>query len=501
MGDSANTSTRISSGVGPVADSSQEASSTVGRSITKGDGDHSFASHPTLPGTNVGGTDLSARLKDCIATMNPKGAHNLLAGGINSIRAREMYAGLAEEVAASCFDGEGKINADRVAAWCNLLANEDNFQGDPYDGFPCFEHMRSQMYAVLNGLQTSNKFVKILNDANGEMSLHPQGEAFMEATFPNMKPGQAILVSLLSPHRQKSLPTCAISSFVINATFNCPWQLAEMYASALANWEFHTPSEYQVSLPPFENGYVPVDLQRGGEEGIKCVFKNINSLDQKKIDDQIEEWKMEGISYNPEIPNTLNMPMRNLTDLWVASLFQATFGNSEINKSGGYGTRKVLAGFSDADSFYPGIYVGEDGNAPKIPELMKKAIRELQKKAQMYQKKGMRYMQISSHRPGDSGYTENIDIARLLALDLKQMKNEHVHWIGNSNYSDEYNIDSVRLAIKKTMTERGISYQLGEAYHMEHQGATKHFIKKDFYGLWVHKDIVPPPKPKQTRHV
>jgi hypothetical protein len=351
------------------------------------------------------------------------------------------------------------------------------------------------MHAVLDNLQKSPDFRDLLGFTNaaevserrrGKTLMCPHGKAFMEDMFPKMDLGPAVLASLLTPHRQCCLPTCPLDSYMINRTFNCPQELAAMHISALTKWKFFTRSGYEVQLTPFADNHTAVDLERGGK-GEALVFEEIDSGDQARIDDQMKAWTDEGILYDPANGRyKLNLPALNLNDMCFAALFQATYGNRWINNNDvSCGAEYVLRGFEGSHSA-EGVFIGAPNDIPK-------AIEELRKEAQKQRDMGLRYMRIVSAREGEgSAHVENIDIAKLLAVNLGEMKNGSVRCIGDCNWLDGRNLDIVRLAIKKTVRRGNVSFQFGTAHFVGNQMCTNQFCETKFACFFVRETEVRP---------
>jgi hypothetical protein len=401
---------------------------------------------------------------------------------VGFLQAHEIHVRLAGKVAKSCFDDAGMVDRAQVEAWHDFLADRENFRGAPYDDFPLFEHVRFQMFCVLGHLRKSHKFVDILEGTN-VTPLGAHGQVMLEVAGGTMRPSELILTSLLSSHRQKSLPTCIVNSWINNMLFNNPEQLAEMYASALAKGQFQTPSGRLINLPWISDGRVSVDLEEGGI-ATKFIFKEVNSWIPGVDEKQIEAWREEGITYDAVVArDKLSLPVRDLNDLCFAGLFQAAFGDGRINNDIEYGTMHLLSGFPigarDA-SFYSGEFFIKSPN--DIPNL----ITELKQMAQIQRNNGANYMRMAYEYHPDGGHAFNANIAELLTLDLDKMKDGEMRSIGDCNYTDSRGIDIMRLAIKRTAE----GFRLGQAYYAESQSATTKFKPMNFTLFMVHKTEV-----------
>jgi hypothetical protein len=91
---------------------------------------------------------------------------------------------------------------------------------------------------------------QIINNANG-INLGEKGNNILDimhkiSGIERLKPGEVILQSLFSPHRQMDLPTCTICSLINRYLHNHPERLVEMYSQILSGDDFHMPSGYLI---------------------------------------------------------------------------------------------------------------------------------------------------------------------------------------------------------------------------------------------------------------
>jgi hypothetical protein len=394
------------------------------------------------------------------------------------IQVREMHGRLAGKVAKFCFDNAGRVDVARVEAWHDFLADRENFRGSPYDNFPLLEHMRFQMFCVTGRLMQSSEFVDILEKANGT-PVGSHGQAILDATKGTMRPGELILASLFSPHRQRHLPSCTINSWINNMIFNNSEQLAKMFASALANGFFYTLSGYFIKLPSVVDGLITVDLENGGR-GRDSAFRDIDSGDQAKADAQVKEWQNDGIVYDSEAgEHKLGLPVRNLNDLCFAGIFQETFGSSRINSNTEYGTMHVLTGLPIGarreDSYSNRLLTLAPDDIPGV-------MLELQREARVQQGNGANYMRMGYERLGGA-HAFNVNIAELLALNRDKMKNGDICSSGDLNWADSLNVDITRLGIKKTAE----GFELGQIHSAENQSIKTKFESIRIVRFMVYK--------------
>jgi hypothetical protein len=330
--------------------------------------------------------------------------------------------------------------------------------------------MRFQMFCVTGRLMQSTEFVDTLEGANGT-PLGSHGQAILDVTERIARPGELILASLFSPHRQRSLPTCTINSWINSMLFNHPEQLAKIFASALAKGFFYTLSGFFIKLSKVVDGRITVDLECG-EQGKESVFASIDSGDQAKADAQVKEWQNNGIIYNSEAgEHRLSLPVRDLNDLLFAGIFQETFGSAQMSQDQEYGTMYVLAGFPISVDIYSHFsHFIPPGDFPNL-------ILELQREAQVRRDNGANYMRVAS------GYHAfNMNITELLALDLDKMKDGEICSVGDFNWADSSSIDINRLAIQKT----GEGFRLGVAHQAENPRFATQLVPINFCEFWIY---------------
>jgi hypothetical protein len=416
-----------------------------------------------------------------VESSGPPKAGDIGAGEISFSQVCEMWRCPARAIAMTCFDSNGKVDGGKVEAWRNFLADKGNFHGDPWNKRPFFEHVRFQMFCVMEHLLKSHELVNTLERAN-VTPLGAHGRTIRDFAGGSMRPGELILASLLSPHRQLSLPTCTINSWINNMIFGRPWLLAKMYASALADGCFHSPGGHLIQSLQIADGRVTVDLEYGGQ-GTKRVFKDIDSGDQQKIATAMEIWRNEGIAYDAAAGKyKLGLPMRDLNDLCFAGIFQATLGSRRISAAREYGTMRILAGLSNVDGLYlTPILINTPGDIPN-------SIAKLKEKAKVQWDGGANYMRMGYNILNNEGHAFNMNIAELLALDLDKMSDGEIRCIGDLNWVDPFNVDIMRLGIRKTAE----GFEFGEACFAESQSLETRFFPINIAKFLVHKTEIKP---------
>jgi hypothetical protein len=362
-----------------------------------------------------------------------------------------IWQTIANEIAASCFEKNGKVDSDRLKGLMAFLGHKEIFKKPPYCFIPNAELMRSQMYTVCESLfNNKSKALDLLNDAN-KIRVGSHGRAILatmsKGRTQSLTPPIAILSSLFTPHRQRSLPTCAMNSLINAEIRNHPERLIEMYGQMLGGNQFTLPSGHAIRQQKIGGGFITVDLKNGGD-GRNAVFREIISGDLAKVERQRNRWLKEGIKYpesgNPGDQYKLSLQVHNMNDILFAHFFQASsFGNNSITEDlDNYGTMLLYAGHKECTKIHPtAIFVGGSNFSSIMAELIEHA--ETQRKL------GNHYMHVATKQM-NGYYPENIDIDALLDLDLNNMKIGEACPIGDRNWSSwNSSHDIPRLAIKK----------------------------------------------------
>jgi hypothetical protein len=371
----------------------------------------------------------------------------------------EIWQTIANEVAAYRFGENGEVHINKLKGLMAFLGNEEIFKKPPYCLIPHVELMRSQMDMVCGSLlDNKNKARDLLNDANG-IAVGQHGRAIL-ATISNgrtlsLTPPVAILSSLFTPHRQKSLSTDTIDSFINAEIRNHPERLIKMYKHMLEGDQFTLPSGYAIREQEIAGGFIIIDLING-ERGRDTVFEDITNGDPVKVNKQNDWWQAEGITYpgssNQADEYKLSLPVHNMNDILFANFFQASnFGNTDMNCNSNCGIILLDAGHKEYSRMYlPKIDVGGSN--------LSNGMAELKRYAETQQRIGHHYMRVKKKaregaivgRNDHLRHAENIDIDALLALHLKNMETGKVYPIGDRNWgSDITSGDIARLVIRK----------------------------------------------------
>jgi hypothetical protein len=187
-----------------------------------------------------------------------------------------------------------------------------------------------------------------------------------------LKPGEAILASLFASHRQWYLPTCAIDSLTDAEIRNHPERLIKMHIQILKGNQIILPSRYVIFLQQVKDNYITVDLKNGGI-GRDKVFQAIRSGDSDELNQQIAEWRLEGIEYvgstDPAEQYKLKLPICNMNDVLFAHLFLASnIGNKKRDDHGGYGSIEIYTRNKGEVERYSSTIRVDDSNSLHVIE-------------------------------------------------------------------------------------------------------------------------------------
>ncbi|MDR1457528.1 MAG: hypothetical protein LBI47_01605 [Puniceicoccales bacterium] len=409
---------------------------------------------------------------DSLPSPFAKGIRQVFSGGTDSIdnmslvsvraklkamplsEARGIWQTIANEVAVDCFDADGHVDVEKLRRWMTFLGNAENFKKAPLRFIPHAEFMRSQMYTVCESLRDNRNGARDRLDAAAGITVGTHGQSILDTMSKGrqtpLRPAEAILASLFTPHRQWSLPTCTMNSLINEEIRNHLERLIAMYEQMLASGQLTFPSGHTVWQQIIANGFITADLRNGGR-GRAAVFEDITGGDSTKRTQQIAKWRQEGIEYIESPDETekykLRMPVHNMNDvLFTHFLLASNFGNSKMGFDENYRTMLVYAGiWQHRKTYSPAIPVGGSKFLTGMAKLKEQA------KAQ--QKLGHSYMRVATTGTifGRYGHAENIDINALVALDPHTMEIGKAYSIGDRNWSDwDMSRDIPRLAVRKT---------------------------------------------------
>ncbi|MDR1457758.1 MAG: hypothetical protein LBI47_02845, partial [Puniceicoccales bacterium] len=349
-------------------------------------------------------------------------------------------------VATACFDGDGHVDVKKLKVWMDFFGNAENFKEEPFCLIPHAELMRSQMHRVCECLISNQNGARAWLDAAADITVGQHGRSILDTISKGretpLNPGEAILASLFTPHRQFSLPTCTINSLLNEEIRNHLERLIEIYVQMLRDSQITFPSGYAVLQQSVEDGFIPANLVKGGI-GRSRLFWNVTSSGPAEADQQIEAWKREGIVYDKAKTYELKMPIRNMNDVLLTYLsLESNFGNWKIDNDSELGTMLVYFGHREKVKVYPAeIQVGGSAFLTGIAELKEQA-----KAQQLLGHSYMRVSTLSSIGP----HAENIDIDALLTFDPHAMKTGECYPIGDRNWIDHSMLrDIPHLAVRK----------------------------------------------------
>jgi hypothetical protein len=357
---------------------------------------------------------------------------------------------IAAEMASECFGASGKIDLGKAR---ELRDRIKSFTVLPkkFSTIPGASLMLSQVSCVLDNLidhaQETGNLREIIDRAN-ELSPGNHGRQILNIMGDDLKspvkPGEAILISLFSLHRQKGLSSCATSSIINAELRNHPERIAKILEQILAGSTFNLPSGHPIHQQQIVGGngryYIPANLATGDNAQRDEIFAQENLYD----------YLAAGIERDSSNPYGLLLPVRNLTDVLFANFFQASeFGNKylSIKDDLEHGTAFIYYGARDNNSVYSKQGISVAGTD------FKAGMERLKRAAEEQKARGMHYMRVATENMAWDmwNHTENIDIDALLKLDLDALKIGKPHIIGDRNWIDEKG-RPVFLAIVKIIT-------------------------------------------------
>ncbi|MDR0693343.1 MAG: hypothetical protein LBF49_02100 [Puniceicoccales bacterium] len=77
--------------------------------------------------------------------------------------ARGIWQMIVNEVAADCFDVDGKVDVGKLKTWIDSLRNAETFKQKPFCSISLAELMRSQMYRVCERFAFNRNGVRALD--------------------------------------------------------------------------------------------------------------------------------------------------------------------------------------------------------------------------------------------------------------------------------------------------------------------------------------------------
>jgi hypothetical protein len=362
---------------------------------------------------------------------------------LSPIKMRIYWQLLAEDIAKYCFENDGQISINKVSSLVVLLRDEKIFTNPPYSQILNIDFIFTQILRTLTTILDSpeddskNELRKILNDAKS-FAVVDTGQAALKAVSSTAKPltpGEAILQALFFLHRQFGLPTCTIDSYINTLLHNAPEQIAKFCQQILTKGYISFPSGFHCL--PFivkfinKTGFVLTDLKNG----INDQTVNIFSRSQD-----------EGIIFKAYA--SFQIPAMSLISVIFGSILQSTFGNFRINNDCTHGTLRIFNGIKSSmvNNSYFRTYESKDYSVAGIVEGLRASAQELRQKYP-----NLHYMRINTSFDG-SLHDENVDVDRLLNIDLNQLRPDEFYPFIDHNWIDSTSGEISMLAIKNSTT-------------------------------------------------
>jgi hypothetical protein len=380
---------------------------------------------------------------------------------------------IAAEMASECFDASGKIDLGKARELRNRIKPPAVLPGE-FSTIPGASLMLSQVSCVLDNLidhaQEAGSLREIIDRAN-KLSPGDHGRQILDIMGDNLKspvkPGEAILISLFSLHRQKGLPSCAINSIINAELRNHPERIAKILEQILAGPTFNFPGGRLAHQEKIirEDGrcYIPASLVFGNKRERGKIFAQEN----------LHNYLSSGIERDSNSTDGLLIPVKDLNDVFFANFFQnsgfghniSKFGFIPLSSEGAwqFGTMFVYYGIDNANNVNNPINIYNAiniifGNRHPIYSDQKISVagadfeagmERLKGAAEEQKVRGMHYMRVVT-KSTKGNHAENIDIDALLKLDLDALKVGKPHIIGDRNWVNEEDHPKF-LAIVKTI--------------------------------------------------
>ncbi|MDR0693075.1 MAG: hypothetical protein LBF49_00675 [Puniceicoccales bacterium] len=363
---------------------------------------------------------------------------------------RRIWQTIANEVAADCFDEDGKVDVERLKTWMEFFGDAENLEKEPFCLIPHAKLMCTQMQRVCECLfRNQNKARDRLDAANG-ITVGSYGRSLLDAMAESpLDPAVAILASLFTPHRQLGLPTCTMDSLITKEIMDHLERLILTYTQTLRDDQIIFPSGCAVKQLPIADGHIAVDLIKGGDEKNK-VFGDVMGDNLFKKNHRLKVWDGEGIKYNSAEKYKLEIPVHNMNDVLFTHLLQVSrFGNWQMNAD----VTLAYAGLDGLNEIYSKVICISPSNFPEKIEVLKA-------QAKIQEELGYQYMRVGTMAkldpevvPGEPkrlDHSEIVKIEDLIALDLSTLKVGEAYPIGDRNWeSDDRSEDIPRLAVRK----------------------------------------------------
>ncbi|MDR1255728.1 MAG: hypothetical protein LBJ94_02280 [Puniceicoccales bacterium] len=402
-----------------------------------------------LPNSNFSINDCKDNFPSCSKVASQIEGLKLLLNGKIAATTRQSVEHaqrrMAAEMASECFNASGKIDLGKARELRNRI-KPPAVLPEKFSTIPGASLMLAQISCVLDNLINYSRRAGSLReiiDRASELSPGDHGRQILDIMGNDLespvKPGEAILISLFSLHRQTGLPSCTINSMINADLRNHPERIAKILEQILAGSIFNLPSKYPIHQQQIMGreggGYIPADLTMGNEIKRDEIFAQENSCN----------YLAAGIERDSNNPYGLLIPVRNLVDVLFVNFFQASkFGNRHlVTKGGQHGTMFIYHGVKSERDTYSELEISVAGAG------FEAGMERLKGAAEEQKVRGMHYMRITTTST-IGAHAENIDIDALLKLDLDALEVGKTHIIGDRNWINRKGHPKF-LAIVKTI--------------------------------------------------
>lgn len=387
-----------------------------------------------------------------------------------------LWEKLAYTTAVDCLNEDCTINQGKVMAiiegWKGINVEEIGEKDLALARLPGVRLVRNQILAVLHALTIvgEDSLQAVLLKTPMELPMPNYGGEVLSFMAKDsgkaLKPRVAILASLLTPHRQMSLPTCSINALINAETFNHPERLATVYSKLLQGGSSPISIEFGCADPT--SVLISRSLEKG--ESDRPFIK----VPYVKEDMEEKAWSDEGIAYRPDDKGSyLELPVRNLTDLFFANFMADIYSKTEQNQV--FIKVKEMYFGIPGDMLNPEACIQASGTLDGSSDLvvfteadLERLTTELGKlrKVEPHRRLETIFVQPAPVEGDKSdtkailnpseGHLENINIDEFLKIDLRSMNVGDSRIIGDINWVDNENCDICYFTLEKISEDKYI---------------------------------------------
>lgn len=235
----------------------------------------------------------------------------------------------AEILAASCLNNTQKLNLENVKVILSLA--ENRARSICKNTIPLCEIFLNQCKSICKALLDPHnplqQFFCSQDQAKARLSKRGKKLASFLGNRSLFSPAGLILQALFTPHRQLTLPTCAIDATLNYEIFNHPHQIALLEKQILcsdAGFLFFPHSDLLLELQEIDlnNGTIDTYINPC-EANAKAFFWTNETPEMQNF--LRENWHQEGILTYPSESNRIAIPIQNLHSVLLANFIHGIY--------------------------------------------------------------------------------------------------------------------------------------------------------------------------------